>query len=128
LEFAGFQDDLAEALRGISVCCAPMHDSGGVSTKVLAGLLAGKRTVCSPEAALGITSPPSGLWVTNDADLGESISKALASPWSAEIAKEMREAVAAVHGSSATVVAWRNVIFGSDSRASSKTAEELSSA
>lgn len=57
IEFVGFYKNPSPALAPVSVCCAPMDGAGGVSTKVLAYLMNGKRTVSTPEAAHGIAFP-----------------------------------------------------------------------
>jgi glycosyltransferase involved in cell wall biosynthesis len=110
LVFVGFQKVLAEALAQVSVVCAPMSQTGGVSTKVLVALACGKRTVCTPEAARGIVSPPAGLWVADFAEFPEAVAMALRLPWSEDDSSRLRATVSRAHGFDVVVQAWKTVI------------------
>jgi hypothetical protein len=110
IEFVGFYEDLARALAPVSVCCAPMDGAGGVSTKVLAYLTHGKRTVSTPEAAHGIAFPPRGLWVAEREHFAETVSAAMKSPWSPPEARALREWMAMHQGLPALNHAWRSAL------------------
>ena len=106
LVYYGFTEVAHEGLAPVSVVCAPMVETGGVSTKVLVSLLCGKRTVCTPEAARGIERPPIGLWVSELADFANSVATALNTPWSAAESGVVRDSVLRAHGPDAIAQAW----------------------
>src|SRR5207302_5408053 len=106
LEFVGFAEDLEAALSPVSVVCAPMAESGGTSTKVLASLIYGKRTVCTPEAAKGITRPPVGLWVADKDDFAEAVSSALLAAWSERQVNQVRDLMLKGHGPAKVAMEW----------------------
>jgi hypothetical protein len=110
IDFVGFYKDPSQALASISVCCAPMEGAGGVSTKVLAYLMNGKRTVSTPEAAHGIALPPGGLWIAERYMFAEAVTSALASPWSTDQAHALRDWMAIHHGLPALTEAWRTAL------------------
>ena len=112
LAYMGFQTDLADALEEVSVVCAPMAESGGVSTKVLGALACGKRTVCTPEAARGIARPPAGLWIAELGAFARATLVALETPWSEEDSLALRGAILRAHGSDAIAQAWEALISG----------------
>jgi len=115
IEFIGFYKDPSPALAPVSVCCAPMDGAGGVSTKVLAYLINGKRTVSTPEAAHGIAFPPKGLWVAERENFAEAVVAAMRSPWSPAEARALSEWMATHHGLPALTQAWRSAL-ASDKR------------
>jgi len=110
LEFVGFQKDPAQALQEVSVGCAPMDGAGGVSTKVLAYLANGKRTVCTPEAAHGIARPPMGLWVSDRDTFVRAVGEAKAFPWSSRDSYALRDWMQKHHGLPALQDAWAKVL------------------
>jgi hypothetical protein len=110
IEFVGFYKNPTPALAPVSVCCAPMEGAGGVSTKVLAYLMNGKRTVSTPEAAHGIAFPPSGLWVAERKDFAEAVAVAMRTPWSSAEARALREWMAMHHGLPALNHAWNSAL------------------
>jgi Glycosyl transferases group 1 len=110
MEFIGFSDNLAESLGPVSVCCAPMEDTGGPSTKVLDFLTNGKRTVCSAESARGISVPPSGLWVAERSEFAESVANALEAQWSPSKARALHDWMVAHHGFNTLRQAWARVL------------------
>ncbi len=110
IEFVGFYKNLPPALAPVSVCCAPMDGAGGVSTKVLAYLTHGKRTVSTPEAAHGIAFPPSGLWVADRENFAEAVAVALRAPWSPADARALRAWMAIHHGLPALIQAWESAL------------------
>jgi hypothetical protein len=110
VEFAGFMKDPTEALASVSVGCAPMSGAGGVSTKVLTYLMNGKRTVCTADASHGIGSPPGGLWVADRAEFADAVMRALADPWTAAKADELRRWMSEHHGLRSLEIAWKLVL------------------
>jgi hypothetical protein len=117
MEFLGFCKDLSKALAPVSVCCAPMQETGGVSTKVLAYLINGKRTVSTMEAASGIVAPPDGLWIAERPQFAEVLARALVTPWLPPNAQALREWMANHHGLTAVREAWRQALTrGADNR------------
>ncbi len=110
IEFVGFYKNPSPALAPVSVCCAPMDGAGGVSTKVLAYLMNGKRTVSTPEAAHGIAFPPNGLWVAERENFAEAVAAAMKSQWSLAEARALREWMAMHHGLPALKQAWDSVL------------------
>ena len=114
LEFVGFRENPATALAEVSVGCAPMDGAGGVSTKVLAYLAHGKRTVCTPEAAHGIARPFVGLWVAERADFAQAVADALAFPWSAGESHKLREWMHEHHGLGGLQRSWQEALSEAD--------------
>lgn len=110
LEFVGFYKDPASALSPVSVCCAPMEGAGGVSTKVLAYLTNGKRTVCTPESVHGIAPPPKGLWVAERNAFATAVAAALTSRWMASDSHDLRTWMADHHGLPALSRAWDDAL------------------
>jgi hypothetical protein len=117
MEFVGFFKDPSDALSRVSVCCAPMEGAGGVSTKVLAYLTSGKRTVCTPESAHGIAMPPKGLWVADRNSFASTVITALSTPWSPEDSQALRDWMIVHHGLPALSTAWLDALsIGSSNR------------
>jgi Glycosyl transferases group 1 len=114
VEFVGFHKDPAAALADVSVGCAPMEGAGGVSTKVLAYLMHGKRTVCTREAAHGITWPPFGLWVADRDNFARSVADALDFPWSSAESNSLRAWMRDNHGLGGLEQAWHEVLSRRD--------------
>jgi hypothetical protein len=110
IEFVGFYKNPSAALAPVSVCCAPMDGAGGVSTKVLAYLMNGKRTVSTPEASHGIAFPPNGLWVAERANFAEAVAVAMRTSWSQAEARALREWMAIHHGLPALGEAWESAL------------------
>jgi hypothetical protein len=110
IEFVGFYKNPSAALTPVSVCCAPMDGAGGVSTKVLAYLMNGKRTVSTPEAAHGIAFPPNGLWVAEREHFATAVAIAMRTPWSPAEAHALREWMAMHHGLPALEQAWDSAL------------------
>jgi len=110
IQFAGYYASIAQALIPVSVTCAPMSDSVGVSTKVLASLLNGKRTVVTPEAARGIVEPPVGLWVVERPQFADAVAEALRVPWTEGQAATMRDSVLRNHGINSLADAWARAL------------------
>jgi hypothetical protein len=113
MEFVGFHSDLSEELSDVSVCCAPMRGTGGGSSKVLASLMNGKRTVSSSESARGISNPPYGLWIAERDDFASAVATALAFPWSPAKADALRDWMAEHHGLPMLAEAWRRALDSS---------------
>jgi hypothetical protein len=88
-----------------------MSETGGASTKVLDYLSNGKRTVCTPEAARGIKSPPIGLWIADRREFGDAVVNALAYPWSATQANALRAWMASNYGPDALKHAWKRALL-----------------
>jgi hypothetical protein len=109
-EFVGFSKDAARPLSSVSVCCAPMLATGGVSTKVLACLSHGKRTVCTAEAAQGLVRPRVGLWIAEREEFGDAVVEALAFPWSSTLARELAGWMDTHHGLCALQLAWEDLL------------------
>jgi hypothetical protein len=112
VEFVGFIRDPTQALASVSVGCAPMSGAGGVSTKVLTFLMNGKRTVCTADASHGIGSPPGGLWVAERAEFPAAVVRALADPWTAAKAGELRDWMSEHHGLRSLEIAWQQLLDG----------------
>ncbi|HEV2035676.1 MAG TPA: hypothetical protein VGU71_16035 [Candidatus Dormibacteraeota bacterium] len=110
IEFVGFFKDPSQPLSPVSVGCAPMSETGGVSTKVVAYLVNGKRTVCTAEAARGIAVPPNGLWVAERDEFAKAVAVALAHPWSSTRARALQEWMVAHHGLDAVARCWSGAV------------------
>lgn len=113
MEFVGFRSDLSEELSDVSVCCAPMRGTGGGSSKVLACLMNGKRTVTTSESARGISQPPYGLWIVERDNFASAVASALAFPWSPAKANALRDWMAEHHGLPMLSEAWSRALDSS---------------
>jgi hypothetical protein len=110
VDFVGTFADPSEPLKDVSVCCAPMRETGGVSTKVLTSLMRGKRTVCTPEAARGIAVPPNGLWVAELPLFAETLIAAVSTEWPPDKAQALADWMSFHHGPRALMTAWKGVV------------------